>query len=158
MDQIKIGKFISLRRKAKGLTQVQLAEQLGITDRAVSKWENGNSLPDASIMLELCNLLDINVNELLTGERISQEDYQRKAESNMIEIIKDKTKSKEEKIITHALTIAIVIIALAGGIIPKFFETPEAAVSAAIVSFVSLICIVGVWIVTTVSLRNWKNK
>ena len=68
MDQIKIGKFISEKRKEKKLTQMQLAEKLGITDRAVSKWETGKSLPDASIMLELCGLLDITVNDLLCGE------------------------------------------------------------------------------------------
>lgn len=71
MDQGKIGRFIATCRKENGLTQVALAEKLGITDRAVSKWENGKSLPDPSIMLELCALLRINVNELLTGKRLN---------------------------------------------------------------------------------------
>ena len=75
MDQEKIGKFISSCRKEAGLTQAALADKLGITDRAVSKWETGKSLPDASIMIELCNLLGITVNELLTGEHITIEDY-----------------------------------------------------------------------------------
>ena len=66
MDQIKIGRFISERRKSVGLTQMQLAERLNITDRAVSKWERGRAMPDTSIMLELCDILGINVNELLT--------------------------------------------------------------------------------------------
>ncbi len=70
MDQKKIGRFIALCRKENGYTQASLAEKLGITDRAVSKWENGKSMPDASIMLELCELLKINVDELLTGEHI----------------------------------------------------------------------------------------
>ena len=70
IDMIKIGKFISACRKEKGLTQAQLAEKFGITDRAVSKWETGKSVPDASIMLELCEQLGINVNELLSGETI----------------------------------------------------------------------------------------
>ena len=70
MDQLKIGKFISKCRKDINLTQAQLAEKLNITDRAVSKWENGRSLPDASIMLDLCNILNISVNELLIGEKI----------------------------------------------------------------------------------------
>ncbi len=73
MDQGKIGRFIATCRKENGLTQVALAEKLGITDRAVSKWENGKSLPDPSIMLELCELLGINVNELLTGKRLNME-------------------------------------------------------------------------------------
>ena len=70
MDQIKIGKFISERRRAAGLTQLQLAEMIGITDRAVSKWETGRALPDSSIMLELCEILKITVNDLLSGEVI----------------------------------------------------------------------------------------
>ena len=69
MNQEKIGRFISELRKEKGMTQANMAEQLGITDRAISKWETGKSMPDSSIMLELCDLLSINVNELLKGER-----------------------------------------------------------------------------------------
>lgn len=75
MDQIKIGKFIAQKRKEQKLTQSQLAEKLGITDRAVSKWETGRSLPDASVMLELCGLLRITVNDLLTGEAVSMKNY-----------------------------------------------------------------------------------
>ncbi len=77
---MKIGKFIAACRKEKGLTQMQLAEKLNITNRAVSKWETGKSMPDVSIMLELCSELDINVNELLSGERIPMENYRDKAE------------------------------------------------------------------------------
>ena len=68
MNQIDTGKFIASCRKEKGLTQAQLAEKLNITDRAVSKWETGKCMPDSSIMLELCNILDVTVNELLSGE------------------------------------------------------------------------------------------
>ena len=73
MDQIKIGRFIAERRKSENLTQMQLAEKLGITDRAVSKWETGRALPDSSIMLELCNILKIRVTELVHGEVISMD-------------------------------------------------------------------------------------
>ena len=86
MDQIKIGKFISSRRKEQGMTQAALAERLGISDRAVSKWETGKSLPDSGIMLDLCKLLDINVNELLSGEKIMTERYDKKAEENLISL------------------------------------------------------------------------
>ena len=86
MDQEKIGKFISSCRKEAGLTQAALADKLGITDRAVSKWETGKSLPDASIMIELCDILKISVNELLTGEHITMEDYKNKAEENLLEM------------------------------------------------------------------------
>ena len=90
MDQIKIGKFISEKRKEKGLTQMQLAEKLGITDRAVSKWETGKSLPDASIMLELCATLGVTVNDLLCGEEVSMKNYSEEAEKNLIEMVKQK--------------------------------------------------------------------
>lgn len=73
MEQEMIGKFISACRKEKGLTQMQLAEKLNITNRAVSKWETGKSMPDVSLMLDLCNILGITVNELLSGERIIME-------------------------------------------------------------------------------------
>ena len=88
MDQEKIGAFITECRKQAGLTQAALGEQLGITDRAVSKWERGKSMPDPSLMLPLCGLLHITVNELLTGERISMEDYQKKAEEKLLELQK----------------------------------------------------------------------
>ena len=85
MEQEMIGKFISACRKEKGLTQMQLAEKLNITNRAVSKWETGKSMPDVSLMLDLCNILGITVNELLSGERIIMEDYQKRAEENLME-------------------------------------------------------------------------
>lgn len=75
MDQEKIGAFIAQCRKEAGYTQAALGEKLGITDRAVSKWETGKSMPDPSLMLELCALLHINVNELLTGARMDMEQY-----------------------------------------------------------------------------------
>ena len=84
MDQIKIGRFIAACRKEQGMTQAVLAEKLGITDRAVSKWETGKSMPDSGIMLELCGLLKINVNELLSGERIMTKIYDKKAEENLL--------------------------------------------------------------------------
>ena len=90
MDQVKIGKFIAERRKAEGLTQVQLAEKLNITDRAISKWECGKAMPDSSIMLELCSILGITVNDLLTGEVISIDNYNKELESNLLEMIKQK--------------------------------------------------------------------
>ncbi len=88
MDQVKVGKFIAECRKNKNLTQFQLAEKLNITDRAISKWETGKGMPDSSIMLELCNELDITVNELLSGEVIKMENYNRKAEENLLEMAK----------------------------------------------------------------------
>ena len=93
MDQIKIGKFIQEKRKSKNLTQLELAEKLNITDRAISKWECGKSLPDASIMLELCEILGISVNELLTGEELEMKDYDKQAELNLLELKRQKEAS-----------------------------------------------------------------
>ena len=89
MDQIKIGKFIASCRKEQGMTQAVLAEKLGISDRAVSKWETGKSLPDSGIMLELCEYLNINVNELLSGEKIMMGSYDKAAEENLLAMRKE---------------------------------------------------------------------
>ena len=105
IDMIKIGKFISQCRKEKGLTQAQLAEKFGITDRAVSKWETGKSIPDASIMLDLCAELGINVNELLSGEKLNDmTNYNQQAEKNLLDL-----KEKEEKASRNMLTMEVVI-------------------------------------------------
>ena len=96
MDQIKIGKFIAECRKKNNLTQMQLAEKLNITDRAISKWENGKAMPDSSIMLDLCNELKISVNELLSGEVIKMESYNKKLEQNLIDMVKQKEQSDKK--------------------------------------------------------------
>lgn len=90
MDQVQIGKFIAQRRRDVGLTQMQLAEKLDITDRAVSKWETGRSLPDSAIMLELCDVLKITVNDLLCGEVVTMENYNKELENNLLEMVKEK--------------------------------------------------------------------
>ena len=90
MDQVKIGKFIAQRRKLKNLTQSQLAESLSVSDRAVSKWENGKSMPDTGIMLDLCKILEINVNELLSGEKFMANDYNENYEKNLLKLAKEK--------------------------------------------------------------------
>ena len=89
MNQKKIGKFIAECRKEKKLTQEALGEKLGISDRAVSKWERGLNLPDASLMLELSNILNISVNELLNGEIINDDDYMERAEEKLVELKKN---------------------------------------------------------------------
>lgn len=93
MDQVKIGRFIAECRREKNFTQMQLAEKLNITDRAVSKWETGRAMPDSSIMIELCSVLGINVNELLSGERIEMENYNKVAEENLLTLKKQKEES-----------------------------------------------------------------
>ena len=93
MDQIKIGKFISKKRKNKNITQSTLAERLGVTDRSISKWENGICLPDTGIMPELCKILEITVNDLFSGEEVDMKNNEEKLEENLLEI----AKQKEEK-------------------------------------------------------------
>lgn len=96
MNQTKIGKFISACRKQKNLTQMQLAEKLNITDKAISKWERGLSLPDSSIMLELCGILGITVNDLLSGEVITMDHYNKELEKNLLEVIKQKEQADKQ--------------------------------------------------------------
>ena len=110
MNQEKIGRFIASCRKECGYTQASLGEKLGITDRAVSKWETGKSMPDASIMLELCNLLKISVNELLTGEHIAMENYKEKAEENLLELQEKKLKAQKSLLRTELVWLAIAIL------------------------------------------------
>lgn len=88
MDQIKIGKFIANCRKEKNMTQRQLADALEISDKTISKWECGKGLPEVQFMIPLCDLLGINVNELLSGEKLSADEYQQKAEENMMTLVK----------------------------------------------------------------------
>lgn len=96
MDQEKIGKFIAELRKEKNMTQVELANKLGITDRAISKWENGRGMPDLSLLKPLCEILEISINELLSGEKLNQDEYQEKFEENIINTI-DYTNKKIQK-------------------------------------------------------------
>ena len=110
MDQEAIGKFIAVCRKEKGLTQMQLAEKLNITNRAVSKWETGKSCPDTSIMLELCDILGITVNELLSGERISMENYQKKAEENLVELQQKKDKAQKGLLRVELIWLAVAVL------------------------------------------------
>lgn len=115
MDQVKIGKFIAECRKNANLTQIQLAEKLNITDRAISKWETGKSLPDSSIMLELCGTLGITVNDLLSGEEITMDNYNKELENNLLEMIKEKELSDKRLLSAEVfvgITATVVLFAL----------------------------------------------
>ena len=115
MDQVKIGKFIAECRKKENLTQMQLAEKLNITDRAISKWETGKSLPDSSIMLELCDILGISVNDLLCGEIVTMANYNKELENNLLEIIKQKEQADKRLLsieVFMGITAIIVLFAL----------------------------------------------
>lgn len=108
MDQQKIGRFIAACRKEKGYTQATLAQMLGITDRAISKWENARSMPDVSIMMDLCEILEINVNELLSGERIEEmKEYKERAEENLVELTKQE-ELRNKKLLSLEMVIGYV--------------------------------------------------
>ena len=125
MDQIKIGKFIAECRKNANLTQMQLSEKLGITDKAISKWERGISMPDTSIMLELCDILGISVNELLSGEKIQMENNDKKNEQLLLEMAKEL--EKKNKTIWNAMwaIMTVSIIGLLGGLALVALFIPE---------------------------------
>ena len=125
MDQIKIGKFIAECRKKNNLTQMQLAEKLNITDRAISKWENGKAMPDSSIMLDLCNELKISVNELLSGEMISMGNKSEKQEQLLLDITKEI--EQKNKIIWTSMWVimGVSMTALLAGVFISALLIPE---------------------------------
>ncbi len=110
MDQLKIGKFIAQMRKEKGLTQRAIAEKLLISDKTVSKWECGDGLPEVSLMMPLCELLGITVNELLSGKRLSTSEYQQNAEENILKLIKEKNEAKF-RLILEVIVIFLTLLA-----------------------------------------------
>lgn len=113
MDQVKIGKFIAEMRKEQKLTQIDLAEKLGISNKTVSKWECGNGMPDYAVMEGLCDILQINVNELLSGERLPSKDYNKKAEENIMSLIQESSETtKREKRELHLAVLGVIGIGL----------------------------------------------
>ena len=118
MNQEKIGKFIAELRKEKNMTQQELADKLGVTDRAISHWENGRRLPDYSLLKELCDTLSISINELFAGEKISNENYKEKADENLMNALENSSFSLKEKIAyykkkwkkEHIFTFAVAMI------------------------------------------------
>lgn len=125
MDQNRIGKFIASCRKEQGMTQAVLAERLGISDRAVSKWETGKSLPDSGIMLELCGLLKINVNELLSGEKIMAESYDKRAEENLLAMKREVEEKNRQMLRTeYWISFPTVIAGLVMAFVASYIEMP----------------------------------
>lgn len=123
MDQIKIGRFIAERRKHVNLTQLQLAEKLCITDKAVSKWERGIAMPDSSIMLELCDILKITVNNLLSGEVVTMDHYNKELEKNLLELVKQKEQADKNLLVLEWIVgilsfIILFVPVLLGALLP----------------------------------------
>lgn len=127
MDLIKIGKYIAEKRKALGLTQKQLAEQLGMSDKSVSKWERGICLPDVSVYMELCGILGISMNEFLAGEDISEENIVKISEDNLIQVAKDsKAKQKNLKVIIAVMVlITVLTVSVLGSMIFRRLSQPR---------------------------------
>lgn len=125
MDQIKIGRFIAERRKKASLTQMQLAEKLGITDKAISKWERGIAMPDTSIMLKLCDILGISVNELLCGEKIDMENNNQKNEQLFLDMAKELEKKNKTVWTSMWIIMGVSVIGLIGGLAVAAFLIPE---------------------------------
>ena len=125
MNQIKIGEFISSQRRKNNLTQAALAEKLGITDRAVSKWERGKGLPDTSLMLDLCEILGITVNELLNGEKISMENNNQKNEQLLLEMANELEKKNKTIWSSMWVIMTVSITALIAGLFITTFLIPE---------------------------------
>ena len=116
MDQIKIGKFISEKRKEAGITQSELAEKLYITDRAISKWENGNCMPDVGTIPELCKILNITINDLFSGEVVNMRDNEKKLEENLMEMARLKEEA-DKRLLNLELVIGFIAVFILFGAI-----------------------------------------
>ena len=112
MDQVKIGQFIKTLRKEKNFTQREIAESLSISEKTVSKWETGNGLPEVSLMLPLCELLGISVNELLSGKRLDEKQYYEKAEQNIMSLMEEKEQAKKKIV----LAVIVAFITMTAGL------------------------------------------
>lgn len=123
MDTIKIGLFIKSLRKEKSLTQREVAEQLNVSEKTISKWETGKGFPDISLMLPLCKIFDISMNELLSGERLDEKQYIEKAEENIVTLVNDRTSPRKKIIISTISCIFTILSSLALILISAFYIT-----------------------------------
>lgn len=144
MDQVKIGKFIAECRKKNQLTQVQLAEKLNITDRAVSKWERGKSMPDSSIMLELCKILKISVNDLLSGEVVTMDAYNENLEKNLLEAVKQKQEADKRLLSLETLIGIFSVIILLGFVFTASFVPMVAGVRISLIVAGLILAVIGI--------------
>lgn len=143
MDQIRIGRFIAEARKEKNLTQRQLADALSISNKTISKWECGKGLPEVSLMLPLCAALDVTVNDLLSGERVSPADYQTKAEGNMMDLIKENEENRR-RMLESVIVVSITVIAVSALIIIASYLNLPTAVRIIVVAFSIAVAVAGI--------------
>lgn len=143
MDQIKTGRFIALMRKNKKLTQRQLADKLGISDKTISKWECGNGLPEVSLMMPLCEILEISVNELLSGECLTECQYQIKAEENIMNLMKEKEESKKKLIIETIISLMCISVLVVCVLVAAYSPEMQIIYRVLIVAFGIVVSITG---------------
>lgn len=152
MDQIKTGKFISTLRKERELTQIQLADIIGISDKTISKWERGAGLPDVSLMMPLCETLEISVNELLSGEKLADSEYKRKAETTIMDLVKENKENKKRLYQSIVCGIITIIAVLALIVIAAYIEMPIIA-RILIIVFALVLAAVGVGTAVTLDIN-----
>lgn len=126
MDQIKIGKFISLKRREKNITQCELAEMLGISDRAISKWENGVCMPDVSNIPKLCNILGITINDLFSGYVVDMKEIDKQMENNLLELAKQKEEADKKLLRAETfMTLVTIVFYVALVLMASFIDIPD---------------------------------
>ena len=152
MEPTRIGRFIAERRKALGLTQRQLAEQLSVSDKAVSKWETGRGLPDVLLMPPLCAVLGITVNDLLSGERVGEGDYRKKAEENMMELMRENAENRQRLLQSIACGGVTVVAVCALVALAAFLPLPALA-RVALLLLAMATAVAGIWAAATLDVR-----
>lgn len=152
MEPTRISRFIAERRKALGLTQRQLAEQLSVSDKAVSKWETGRGLPDVLLMPPLCAVLGITVNDLLSGERVGEGDYRKKAEENMMELMRENAENRQRLLQSIACGGVTVVAVCALVALAAFLPLPAFA-RVALLLLAMATAVVGIWAAATLDAR-----
>ena len=152
MEPTRIGRFIAERRKALELTQRQLAEQLSVSDKAVSKWETGRGLPDVLLMPPLCAVLGITVNDLLSGERVGEGDYRKKAEENMMELMRENAENRQRLLQSIACGGVTVVAVCALVALAAFLPLPALA-RVALLLLAMATAVVGIWAAATLDAR-----
>lgn len=152
MDQARVGRFIAACRRERGLTQRQLAEQLLVSDKTISKWETGRGLPEVSLMLPLCAALGITVNDLLSGERVGEGDYRKKAEENMMELVRENAQNRQRLLQSIACGGVTVVAVCALVALAAFLPLPALA-RVALLLLAMATAVAGIWAAATLDAR-----